>query len=433
MENSIEVKKSTSYVFRFVRFVLVIVISLGIGFFLLSLKKPPEKKEMIKMPPGVKVVEARSSSEVMTVEAFGTVKPRTLLKITAEVPGRIDFLNPSFIEGGKIRKGDLMVRIDQRSYKLDRQAGIVSIARAKTDIENLGQEIENLKNDIVLSKSNVVLAKKEFERIKKLNKNQFASVNTRDKAEQQYLQAEIALQNIENRLSLTDSMMKQKKSALNMAQVDFEKADLAFKKTQIIAPFDGLIMSKQAEIGEYVNPGQLLASFYEKGCLDVDVSIPLEEMKWIESHFQNGQTPDAEIRIANYEKGRTMIWDAKVVRLKANIDEKTRTLPLTLEIRKKEAVENSLFDLKPGTFVKCSIMGETYENIFVIPRYLLKNNDVLFTVADSHLKIKTVNILRKFEEVVYIDRGLRDGEKIISSPLPGALEGMALTIKANGN
>jgi len=246
------------------------------------------------------------------------------------------------------------------------------------------------------------------------------------------LQAKIAVQNINNRLSLTGSLMEQKNAALAMARVNFRQADLAFNKTQIRSDFDGLILDKFVETGEYINPGQILGSIYQKGSLDVDVSIPLERMKWIESFFQNGKTPEATVQVANFESVKSYIWKARVARVKANIDEKTRTLPMTLEILNPEIKIKNIFDLKPGTFVKCSIAGETYENVFVLPRHLLKNGNTLFTLKDNRLKMKKVSILRKFENELFIDDGLIVGEKIIYSPLPGALEGMELTVKENG-
>jgi len=371
-------------------------------------------------------------SKVMTVEAYGTVKPRKLVKIAAEVPGRIDYIHPSFIEGGMINKGALLVRIDQRSYKLDRQTGQVRIRQAKTDIESLKQDVKNLKNDIILSQANVELTQKELKRIKALSKNQFASKNSLDKAEQQYLQAKIVLQNISNRLALTSPLMEQKNIALAMARVDFQKADLAFQKTQIAADFNGWVLDKFAEEGEYVNPGQTIGSIYQKDSLDVDVRIPLEKMKWIEFFFENGSTPAAKVKVANSGSIKSYVWNAKVARVKAKIDEKTRTLPMTLEILNPDVNIKTIFNLKPGTFVKCSIVGETFENIFVVPRHLLKSGNILFTMNDKHLKMKKVTVLRKFEEEIYINGGLNPGDKIISSPLPGALEGMELTIKENG-
>ncbi|MCK5349038.1 MAG: efflux RND transporter periplasmic adaptor subunit [Desulfobacula sp.] len=425
-------RKISSFFLRFLRVVIVLAIAIALAKLLISLKEEPEKTEIIKTPPSVKIMVVTPVSKVMTVDAYGTVKPRKLVKIAMEVPGRIDYIHPSFIEGGVIHKGEVLIRIDQRSYKLDQQAGQVRIRQAKTDIESLKQDIENLKNDILLSKANVEIAKKELKRIKALSKNQFASKNSLDKAEQQYLQAKIALQSISNRLSLTDTLMEQKNTALAMARVDFQKADLALQKTRIKYEFDGLILDKFAEKGEYVNPGQILGSMYQKDSLDVDVRIPLEKMKWIESFFENGKTPDARVMMANFDSMKPYAWDAKVVRLKAKIDEKTRTLPMTLEILKTDVKIKDIFNLKPGTFVKCSIIGEAYKNIYVLPRYLLKSDNILFTVNDNHLKMKKVDVLRKFEDEIYINGGLTAGDKIIFSPLPGALEGMELNIKTNG-
>ncbi|MCP3874059.1 MAG: HlyD family efflux transporter periplasmic adaptor subunit [Desulfobacteraceae bacterium] len=433
MENSSNKKSLGFFLFRVLRVIIVLGVAVGVAQLLISLKKEPEKKEIVKTHPSVKVIIANPVSKIMTVEAYGTVKPRRLVKIAVEVPGRIEYIHPSFIEGGKIKKGNVLVRLDQRSYKLDRQTSQVRIRQAKTDIDNLNQDIENLKNDIELSKANVELTQKEFKRIKKLTENQFASKNSLDKAEQQYLQAKIALQNIENRLSMTDTYMDQKNAALAMAQVDFDKADLALKKTQIRSKFNGFVLDKLAEKGEYINPGQILGSIYQEEGLDVDVRIPLEKMKWIEAFFENGITPKAKVMVANLDSVKSYSWDAKVARIKAKIDEKTRTLPMTLEILNSDKKIKGIFDLKPGTFVKCNIIGETYKNIFVLPRYLLKHGEVLFIANDNHLKMKKVNVFRKFEEEIYINAGLNPGDKIISSPLPGALEGMELTIIINGN
>ncbi len=426
-------KKIASFLFRLVRVIVVLIVAAFIAKFLFDMKEKPEKQEIVKTPPSVKVMTANASSKVMTVEAYGTVKPRKLVKIAVEVPGRIEYIHPSFIEGGKINKGDLLIKIDQRSYKLDRQAGLVRIKQARTDIESFKQDVSNLENDIELSKENVKLAKKELKRVKALTKNQFASKNSLDKVEQQHLQAKIGLQNIQNRYTLTDTLMEQKVAALAMARVDYQKADLAYQKTQIYAQFDGLVLEKYAESGEYVNPGQMLGSIYQKGNLDVDVRIPLEKMRWIESIFESGTTPKATIVIANSNGGISYTWNARVARVKAKIDETTRTLPMTLEIETTNKEIKELFNIKPGTFVKCSIMGETFNNVFMLPRYLLKRNDTVFVVQENKLKIKQVSVLRKFENEVFINEGLTPGDKIISSPLPGALEGMELTIKENGN
>jgi RND family efflux transporter MFP subunit len=438
MEERSKFKAIASFLFRFLRVLIVLAIAGALAFWLYEIRSKPEKKELVRTPPSVRILEVHPQSETMTIDAFGTVAPRRLVKIAVEVPGRIDYLNPAFLEGGFIVNQDLLIRIDPRSYGLDKDAAAVRINQARQDIESLNQDIENLKNDKELARANVNLNLKELTRIKALTQNQFASKTSLDKAEKQHLAARIQLQTIQNRLLLTTPLMALKKSALSMANVDFKKADLALKKTEIRSGFDGFVLDKQVEVGEYVNPGQVLGSIYEKDALDVDVRIPLEQMKWIKAFFKEGQTPGAKVSIANFTSPGKMVWNARVARVKARIDEKTRTLPMTLEIQNrildntKEPV-SSLFDLKPGLFVKCRIIGETHENIFVLPRHLLKNKDILFVVTDHRLEMRKVKLLRKFEENVYINGGLNSGDQIISSPLPTAIEGMPLTIKANGN
>ncbi|MFH2061156.1 MAG: efflux RND transporter periplasmic adaptor subunit [Pseudomonadota bacterium] len=432
MEKSFKNNRKPSVLYRILRVVIVLVIAVVLMKILISLKKQPEKNEIVKIPPSVNVLIATPVSKIMMVEAFGTIKPRKSVKISVEVPGRIKDLHPSFVEGSAIQKGDLLVQIDPESYQLNREAGQVRINQAQTDIENLKQDIGNLKNDIILSTANQMLVQKELERVKALVENQFASKNSLDQIEKQYLQARMQLQTFSNRLSLTDTLMETKKAALAMAQLDFQKADLALKRTQIRAGFNGFVLEKMVEKGEYVNPGQTLGVIYQKDHLDVDLRIPIEKSRWLKGLSENKELPRVQIMMANPNSQQAQVWNGKVARLKAQIDEQTRTLPLTIEIVSSNEPANPVFDLKPGSFVKCSIIGETINGIYVVPRYLLKTDDILFIVQDNHLKMKKVSILRKFEEEIFIRDGLAPGDKIVSSPLPNALDGMALSIKENG-
>ncbi|WP_289021828.1 hypothetical protein [Desulfobacter postgatei] len=134
------------------------------------------------------------------------------------------------------------------------------------------------------------------------------------------------------------------------------------------------------------------------------------------------------ITIANLEGDRSPVWPGHVVKIKAAIDEKTRTIPMTVEIGSLD-VKDPLLLLRSGVFVKCRVKGEQKENVFKIPRTLMRSPDTLYLAKANHLVIKTVNVIRLFEDDVYITDGLTPGDLIIESPLPGALDGMAITVK----
>ena len=399
---------------------------------LVSLKSEPEKKEIIKTPRSVTVIAVNPRSKVMTIEAFGTVVPRLSVKLAVEVSGRILELHPSFVEGGRVEKGDLLVRIDPDSYRLEYDAAQVRISQAMADIDNLVQDTANLEKDIELSRANLKLVEKELSRVRKLTENQFASQNSRDLAEQNMLQARMQLQSLENRLALNHTGMKTRKAALAMAEVDFRKAGLALDRTKIRADFTGFILDKQAEKGEFVNPGQVLGVIYQKGSLDVTVRIPIEKSRWFKSRISGHLKPEVRITLAGGNDGPSRTWKGRVARVQARIDEQTRTLPLTVEIETSDQPAGFLSDLKPGSFVRCEIIGETRDEVYVLPRHLLKTGDILYLVKDGLLVMQKVVPLRKFEDEVYITRGLAPGDQVVSSPLPGALDGMELTIKKDG-
>ncbi|HRF89737.1 MAG TPA: hypothetical protein PLF65_02940 [Desulfobacter postgatei] len=170
---------------------------------------------------------------------------------------------------------------------------------------------------------------------------------------------------------------------------------------------------------------------YEKDALDVDIRVHLEELQWLGSVFENGGRPQVIITIANLEGGRSPLWPGHVVRIKAAIDEKTRTMPMTVEIGSLD-VKDPLLLLRPGVFVKCRVKGEQKENVFKIPRTLMRSPDTLYLAKANHLVIKKVKVIRRFEDDVYITEGLTPGDLIIESPLPGALDGMAITVKKAG-
>ena len=344
-----------------------------------------------------------------------------------EVAGRIDYIHPDFREGAPINKGEILLRIDQRTLVLNEKNARIQVDQGRADIRLLEQETLNLKADVGLARSNLELTSKELERIRALAENQFASKTSLDKAEQQYLSAENQLQQITNALALVPSRMALKKSALASAQAALATASLMLEKSEIKADFYGFVMTKQVQVGEYVNPGQVLGVIYEKDALDVDIRIPLEELQWLGSVFKDGGRPQVLLTIANLKGGGSPVWPGQVVRIKAAVDEKTRTMPMTVEIGTLDVKDPLL--LRPGVFVKCRIKGEQKENVFKIPRTLMRSPNTLYLARENHLVIKKVTVIRWFEEDVYITGGLAPGDLIIESPLPGALDGMAIIVK----
>ena len=70
-------------------------------------------------------------------------------------------------------------------------------------------------------------------------------------------------------------------------------------------------------------------------------------------------------------------------------------------------------------------MGRTADNIIQLPRSALRGNDrVLIVDQDNRLRIRTVELLRLFQDKVLISAGLTKGDRVFLSPIQTVIDGM---------
>jgi len=419
-----------NFMFKSLRVVIVLITAAVIAILLITLR--PKAKRIDSTEPGILVEAATVKVENlnMIVESYGTVKPRETLKLVAEVKGRIVEISPSFREGGFIKKGTNLIKIDPRTYQLEVKRRKVQIDQIKAEIRQLRQEIENLKASMKIAASDVSLAKAEFFRLKKLMGKNVVAKTTLDKADQKYLASVDRLQQLENQMALTGPLEEKLKAQQDMAVVLLHQAELDLEKTRIIAPFDAWVLEKAIEKGLNVKFDQYLGAIYSIGALDVEVRIPVNDLKWLPHHLTAKTMPEAEIFFSSETTSAS--WKGTVARTLARMDEKTRTLPVVIEVDLAEIPsENSgLLQLRPGMFVNVKIKGKKIDQVFVLPRHVVHDGDTVYIVNGNRLKIRSVNVLRRFKDTVFVDKGLSDGEQVIYTPLSGAEDGMQIRLKS---
>ena len=410
--------------FKVIRVIIVLAAAIVIAVLLIKMQPEPERKIRIETPLLVETFPAKAENLNMIIESYGTVKPRELLKLVAEVKGQIVSLDPTFKEGSFIKKGTALIKIDPRSYQLEVDKRKVEIKQAEAELKYLKQEVLNLEASIKIAGSDVVLAKAEYLRQKKLVEKNVVAQTTLDNAEQKYLVSLERMQGLQNQLALTGPSKDRLKAQRDMADVLIRQAELDLEKTSIIAAFDGWVVEKEVEKGRYVNAGQNLGKIYSKGALDIEVNIPIKDLRWLPTDFAEDSMPEAEIIFSSNNASHT--WNGRVARVKSQIDEKTRTLPVVVEVNcnSKSEVNKSAINLKPGMFVTVHIKGIEIKRIYVLPRHVLYGDDAVYLFSDNRLRIRQVSILRRFKDSVFIDKGLSDGELVIKTPLSRVSDGM---------
>ena len=421
-------KKGVLY--KTIRVFTVLLVAVAIAVTLVILR--PKAKRQVPVEKGrlVEVLPARAEDVQMIVESVGTVVPRDSLKLVAQVRGAIVDISPAFKEGSFIKKGTRLIQIDQRTYELEVKRRSVQIKQSEAELKRLKQEVVNLQSRVKIAKSDATLAENEYLRLKKLIQRKVIAQSQLDKSEQAYLASLERLQALENQMALIGPQKEQLIAARDMAEVMYEQAKLDLERSGIDAAFDGWVLEKAIEIGQHVTVGQQLGSIYRSGKLDIEVRIPAKEFKWFPAGL--GQDTEVAADVLYENAGQNYTWSGHVARVMAMMDERTRTLPMVIEVDETATDEQktNYFRLRPGMFVTIKIKGKEIQEAFVVPRYVVYPGDVVYTVKDNHLRIKEVNILRSYKDLVIINGGLTEGELIVKTPLSSVKDGMRVRLKS---
>ncbi|HWB21161.1 MAG TPA: efflux RND transporter periplasmic adaptor subunit, partial [Phycisphaerales bacterium] len=189
----------------------------------------------------VRLQTVAEASLIQTVKAPGIIEPHTKVDISAEVAARIEDL--PFREGDHVRKGDIIVKLDDRDL-----SAALDAARARAEGEKF--RLESERATLVGLNNNLAFQQKELERQQKL-------LATGDTAARNVEEAQDQVQGLQSNIEASKQSMSVIESSLASAMADIDRAQEALRKTTITSPIDGLVTKLNAEIGEVVLMGTM--------------------------------------------------------------------------------------------------------------------------------------------------------------------------------
>lgn len=414
--------------FKLVRVVLVLAAAASIAWALEEFKPGTERRVPGDSGRLVEAVTVRSAPVTLTVEGYGTVKPRSMVKLVAEVRGQVVEEHPGFEEGGFVEKGTGLVAIDPRDYELEVESRKIQVRQTTAEIKRLDQEEHNQEAALRIARNDVTLAKNELKRLLSLADRNVVSQSLVDQTEQKVLGSLERLQSLENQKALFGPRRELLQAQRSMSEVMLRQAELNLERTVVRTPFHGWVLEKSVEIGQHVTAGQVVGVIYEAGALEVEVRIPYKDLKWLPGPF----TPESPLHadVVFEDASRSISWPGRVTRQKAEVEATTRTVPLVVLIEETSTPDqNPSLRLRPGMFVTVTVAGRTVEKAFSLPRHVVYPGDVVHTVVADRLHIQPVRVLRAYRDHVVVEDGLADGDLVIRTPLAGATEGMKVRIR----
>ena len=276
---------------------LILVVGLWTGWKLFSSRAVPELTSVAEVAAPVRVVQTPAMDTTIDVKAWGTVTAARTLALRPEVNGRLVQLDPSFVPGGVFQTGQELAVIDRRDYEFALRQAEAGFETAKFNLE-----VEQGRGRVA----------------------------ERDWA---LLGDEIGGGEGGSRMALRTPHLAEKQAALESARSRVDQAKLALERTTIVAPFNAIVVSESAEIGQIVSSGTTLGMLVGTDEYWVEIGVPLKDVPSLANAERDRQ---AKVTLATGD-GKSVEYDGVVVGLTGSVDSAGRlarvliTVPSPLE------------------------------------------------------------------------------------------------------
>jgi RND family efflux transporter MFP subunit len=343
-------------------------------------KKPAAPKAdstVIHGAAPVKIFKVERARITEKITYTGTVDALTKINITPETGGKISRI---YVQAGdRVAQGQLLAELETESIRLQlrqAQAGVAVAGASYAD------------------------ALRNKERMDRLIKENAVSEQQREKIQLAY--------------DAATAQLEQARAGLNLAQ---HALDVSIMR----APFSGVVASKNAEVGDVINPmmggfgggagGVLTLMDYSKVKLTVAVSS--EDI----GRVRKGQ--EAVLRVGSFP-GRDFRGTVRVVNLTAD--------PLSKKFGVEAVFDNPDSALRPGTFGDLVFEVQSHENALVVPQAAILENSYVFVAEGGKAVRKNVSLGIQNTIMIEVLDGLAAGDPVVVEGNYGLEDGAALQV-----
>lgn len=343
----------------------------------------------------VQVMPLESRDERIIVTAWGTVIPAREVTIRPQVSGRIIEQHEALIPGGLLEQNASLLRIDPSDYEL-------AVTEATAELEEARFEFDT-------EQGRQVVAKREWEQLRR----ELSGIETNPS------------------LALREPHLKRAEALVEKAENAIARARLDLQRTEILVPFNSVVIEESVESGQLVENGDEICRLVGTDAFWVRATLPISELKWIQLPRQDKHGSTTEVYLDSGHESEHP-WKGEVIRLLGDLEAEGRMARILVEVedplgRGSESSRPS--PLLLNSYVRVDIEAGKLSDVISIPRPALREGNRLWLVGDDkRVRIAEPEILWTRENTVLVPAStLRPGEQLIVSELKAALPGMKVS------
>jgi multidrug efflux pump subunit AcrA (membrane-fusion protein) len=325
----------------------------------------------------VNIAAVELSTLVPSIQAFGRVTSSQPVQLVSEVSGRLMQGEVAFKPAQSFRRGDLLVKIDDRQIRLELNSKKAELLTA----------LAQLLPELAL----------EFPEESRKWADYFSA------CEFDRLLPELP--------EPANQKIKLYLARFNVYKLYFEVKDLEIQAEYYYfrAPFDGSVVSANARVGAIARQGTNLGEIINLEDLEVVLSVPVEEVPWIDF--------DSPVILSSGETaGR---WKGLITRVGSDIDDRTQAVTVFVSL----AGENKQ-GLRSGTFLTAELAGRSIDGAVEVPRAALYSDRYVYLLSGGALEQREVTVAFSRADRAIVSDGLHAGDSLVTDVLQGVAPGM---------
>ncbi|MEO0465546.1 MAG: efflux RND transporter periplasmic adaptor subunit [Pseudomonadota bacterium] len=351
--------------------------------------EPEENEDVVEALP-VLIAPAVTETVFLSVVSQGEVRPRTSVVLASEVGGRVALVSDTLLPGGAFRRGDLLVRVDPAEFSLRVTQAQANVAQAETALVQAQSEARTAQQDI----------------------------------------ADLGIDDVSD-LALRRPQVAEAEARLASAEAALDEARLNLSRADVRAPFTGRVRSRTVNTGAYITPGAPLGEIFASDIVEIPVALTDRDLASLGlgiGFVATREVPGPTVTLTALVADRQHTWTGRVTRTDSSIDTETRVLFAYVEVEDPYgAASDNGVPLAVGLFVTAEIQGLTLPDSVVVPRTALRGDDRVFVAGeDDTLEIRPVTVVSSNRQRAVLSSGLLPGEKVITSPVRDAGNGMKI-------
>jgi RND family efflux transporter MFP subunit len=339
-------------------------------------KKAAEKAKG-KPPVAVEATKVSAADVTEGIEVIGTLAAKFGADVRSEYTGIVTEV--LVVEWVKVKKGDLLAKLDTREIQ-------VALQKKKAEVEVAKANL--LQMEVAESRAN-----REYERALKLKEVGLITQQALDDAKTEKFAA--------------GARIEAAKAQIRVTEEDVQQAQTRLSKTLIHSPMDGIVSLRNVNVGDFVGEmgAKPMFRIVDNRILDLTVTVPSGEMAFLRPGQLITFSTDAM-------PGKT--FAGKVMFINPIVNEADRSIKVVAE------VDNRDEQLKSGLFVTGRIKTGERRGVLKVPRSALLTWDVpgkkadLFVVQGNTARRRTVGTGALSGDRVEVTGGVENGDLVVT-------------------